>query len=197
MGKYVAIISSLFVKPCRQRREMPLSAVLGEHPSYSKKDVLKQIRDVIRETTMPSWFGSIPRNFSDILAGTIKADEWRSLINVYIPIALDSLWGGPPSKATLKSILDHTMDLVSVVYVSCARTMTLECATASYVGSLRHIHSTSNVRPNHHASFHVYDYLVLFGPVHSWWTFPFERLIGILQCLPTNHKFGELNLVCK
>jgi len=153
MGKYVVIISSLFVKPCQQCQEMPLSAVSGEHPSYGKKDVLKQIRDVIRETTMPSWFGSVPRNFGDISAGTIKADEWHSLITVYIPIALISLWGGPSSKATLKSILDHTMDLVSAVYVSCARTMTLECATAyrsyiaSYVRSLRRIHPTSNVWP--------------------------------------------------
>ncbi|KAI9464872.1 hypothetical protein HD554DRAFT_2026214, partial [Boletus coccyginus] len=46
--------------------------------------------------------------------------------------------------------------------------------------------------PNHHASFHIYDYLVLFGPVHSWWTFPFEQLIGVLQRLPNNHKSGEL-----
>ncbi|KIM61165.1 hypothetical protein SCLCIDRAFT_122774 [Scleroderma citrinum Foug A] len=159
---------------------MPLSAASDEHPTYGKKDVLKQIRDIIRETMMPSWFGSVPGNFSDISVGTIKADEWHSLITVYIPITLISLWGGPSSKATLKPILDHTMDLVSAVYISCARTMTSECATAyhsyiaSYVGSLKCVHPAFNVQPNHHATFHVYDYLVLFSPVHSWWTFPFE-----------------------
>ncbi|KAG2050547.1 hypothetical protein BDR06DRAFT_860613, partial [Suillus hirtellus] len=45
---------------------------------------------------------------------------------------------------------------------------------------------------NHHASFHIYDYLLLFGPAHLWWSFPFEHLIGIIQCIPINHKFGEL-----
>ena len=26
---------------------------------------------------------------------------------------------------------------------------------------------------------HLPDYLLLYGPVHSWWTFPFERLIHV------------------
>ena len=38
---------------------------------------------------------------------------------------------------------------------------------------------------------HIYDYLKLFGPVQSWWCFPFECLIGHLQRLPLNDKFGE------
>ncbi|KAF8576401.1 hypothetical protein K439DRAFT_1622880 [Ramaria rubella] len=31
----------------------------------------------------------------------------------------------------------------------------------------------------------------LFGLVQSWWCFPFECLIGMLQWLPHNHKFGQ------
>ncbi|KIK17456.1 hypothetical protein PISMIDRAFT_71177, partial [Pisolithus microcarpus 441] len=155
------------------------------------------IRDVICNCSTPSWFGSVPKNFGDQAAGTIKADEWRSLITVYIPIALISLWGASNSGSDLQSVLDHTMDLVSVVYLSCSRTMTIEWARAycscitRYVGNLTSIHPNFNLRPNHHAAFHIYDYLILFGPVHSWWTFPFEQLIGILQCLPSNHKAGE------
>jgi hypothetical protein len=45
-------------------------------------------------------------------------------------------------------------------------------------------------RPNVHASFHLYDFLLLFGPVASWWSFPFERLIGVLQKIKTNDKIG-------
>ncbi|KAE9388056.1 hypothetical protein BT96DRAFT_743303, partial [Gymnopus androsaceus JB14] len=33
-------------------------------------------------------------------------------------------------------------------------------------------------RPNIHAGQHIYDFLLLFGPVISWWCFPFEHLIG-------------------
>ena len=158
---------------------------------------LGRVHEVIRNTSMPLWFTSVPKNFGDQAAGTIKADEWRSLITVYIPIVLISLWGADTPQADLKLILDNTMDLVSAVYLACSRAMSSERAVAyclciaNYVGNLKHIHPTFGLRPNHHASFHIYDYLVLFGPVHSWWTFPFERLIGILQRLSSNHKHSE------
>ena len=92
--------------------------------------------------------------------------------------------------------LENTMELVSVVYLACAQTTSVEWADAycscitSYVGKLKACFPKFDLRPNHHASFHIYDYLIHFGPVHSWWTFPFERLIGILQRLPSNHKTG-------
>jgi hypothetical protein len=41
---------------------------------------------------------------------------------------------------------------------------------------------------------HVWDYLQLFGPVRSWWCFPYERLIGQLQRLPSNHIFGTISI---
>lgn len=44
--------------------------------------------------------------------------------------------------------------------------------------------------PYHHALFHIYEFLCLFGPVRGWWCFPFERLIGQLQDIPHNHKEG-------
>ncbi|KAF9066186.1 hypothetical protein BDP27DRAFT_1150464, partial [Rhodocollybia butyracea] len=37
------------------------------------------------------------------------------------------------------------------------------------------------IKPNIHTAGHIYDFLLLFGPVMSWWCFPFERLIGALQ----------------
>ena len=106
--------------------------------------------------------------------------------------------GDPDSD--MKAALNHTMSLVSAIYLACARMTTTERASAyhtciaSYVGNLQNLYPTISLRPNHHAAFHIYDYLVLFGPVHSWWTFPFERLIGVLQCLPHNHTSGEFPL---
>ena len=42
-------------------------------------------------------------------------------------------------------------------------------------------------------AFHIYDFILLFGPIMAWWTFPFERLIGALQKFNTNdHVGGEL-----
>jgi hypothetical protein len=187
-----------------KRRGKPLTAPQDE-PQFGTAEVLGRICDVIRDTSVPTWLGSVPSNFGEASAGTLKADEWRSLIMVNLPIALVSLWGAGTSHSDeldvrLRVVLDHTMELVSAVYLACGRTMTARRATAyrsyisGYVGKLKQIHPTSSLRPNHHASFHLYDYLLLFGPAHSWWSFPFERLIGILQRLPVNHKFGWSSL---
>ncbi|KAJ7775904.1 hypothetical protein DFH07DRAFT_732124 [Mycena maculata] len=80
--------------------------------------------------------------------------------------------------------------------------MTVERATTyhnflkSWVEGLtvHHPHTLNHAkRPNVHVVFHIYDFLLLFGPVISWWCFPFERIIGFLQKINTaNHIGGEL-----
>ncbi|KIN94226.1 hypothetical protein M404DRAFT_168856 [Pisolithus tinctorius Marx 270] len=162
--------------------------------------MLNQVCKVIHDVVTPSWLGSVPSNFGDVSTGTIKADEWCSLITMYLPLALINLWGTSNDCSNdgtdLKAVLDHTVDLVSAINLACTRTMSTSRASAyrayiaSYVGKLKELYPTLDAQPNHHVSFHIYDYLLLFGPVQSWWCFPFERLIGVLQHLPTNYQTG-------
>lgn len=166
---------------------------------------MTRIREVIRDTASPSWLPSVPHNFGDAAAGTLKADEWRTMTTVYFPIALISLWGkgtsheSQPAAARLKQVLDHTMALVSAITLACMRTMTKTRMTAyriylrSWVSELKIHHPDTEHRVNNHMAFHIYDFLCLFGPVRSWWCFPFERLIGQLQRLSHNHKHGISN----
>ncbi|OAX32016.1 hypothetical protein K503DRAFT_672842, partial [Rhizopogon vinicolor AM-OR11-026] len=51
-------------------------------------EVMQRIADVIRTTDRPSSLRSVPYNFGEAKAGTLKADEWRTLTTVYLPIAL-------------------------------------------------------------------------------------------------------------
>jgi hypothetical protein len=153
---------------------------------------------------VPSWVESVPGNFGDAAAGTLKAAEWRVLATIYLPVALVNFWGEGTQHADnrlakhMRRVLDHTMSLVSAVVLVTLRSMSPYRASAyrnhiiTYIRDLREIHPQSKHRPNHHMAVHIYDFLHLFGPVRSWWTFPFERLIGHIQRLPTNHHFGEL-----
>lgn len=164
-------------------------------------DVLIHIREVIQEVTIPTWLSSVLSNFGSASAGTIKANEWHSLITVYIPIILVSLWGADTShpfnevSTLLRTVLNHKMELVYIVYLVYAWTATPDKAytycshIVYYVANLIKTHPTSALCPNHHTAFHIYNYLLLFGP---WWCFPFKHLIGILQCLPVNHKSDGL-----
>ncbi|KIM85947.1 hypothetical protein PILCRDRAFT_26999, partial [Piloderma croceum F 1598] len=60
-----------------------------------------------------------------------------------------------------------------------------------YIQELQNLHPEATRCTNQHMAMHIYDFLLLFGPVHSWWCFPFERLIGQLQRITNNHKYGK------
>lgn len=164
---------------------------------------MARIQAVIRDTDTPSWFTRGPSNYGEAATGSLKSDEWRSMATVYMPFALVSLWGEGsehPSAAIaeeLRLVADNSMDLFSATRLACLRTMTRERADAyracmvRFIRNHKDLHPHVNLRPNHHAALHIFDFLHLFGPVKSWWCFPFERLIGILQRLPTNHKNGN------
>ncbi|KIM72552.1 hypothetical protein PILCRDRAFT_81778 [Piloderma croceum F 1598] len=63
-----------------------------------------------------------------------------------------------------------------------------------YIHDFLDIYVDIKPRPNIHMAMHIPHFLRLFGPVRSWWCFPFERLIGQIQRLLSNHKFGILIL---
>lgn len=60
-----------------------------------------------------------------------------------------------------------------------------------YLTTLRKIDPLSNLRPNHHEALHLPDFFNLYGPMHGWWMFVYERMIGLLQNTNTNFKIGE------
>ncbi|KAG2057290.1 hypothetical protein BDR06DRAFT_878371, partial [Suillus hirtellus] len=51
-------------------------------------EVMQHIADIIWTADMPSSLRSVPYNFGETKAGTVKADEWCMLMTVYLPIAL-------------------------------------------------------------------------------------------------------------
>jgi hypothetical protein len=170
-------------------------------------EILDRIREVIKNTVRPSWVRSVPPKFGAASAGSLKADEWRTMCTIFFPLALISLWGdGTPCPLSspdpeLQPLLHLTMLLVSAVHIACKRTLTREDATAyrtymvEYLNLLRELLPGASLRDNDHMAMHIYDFLLLFGPVRSWWCFPFERLIGKLQRIPHNHKFGTFSLL--
>ncbi|KAK0496918.1 hypothetical protein EDD18DRAFT_1105233 [Armillaria luteobubalina] len=169
-------------------------------------NALAYIQHIIKETITPSWINSVPSKYGKDSAGSIKADKWRTLSTVYLPLALVMLWGDndgqePDPSSYLLQVLDHTMALFQAVIIVCKYTMTTCYATLyhkfmkKWADGLFKIHphtKVQNSKPNIHPSFHLYDFLLLFGAVYSWWTFPFECLIGTLQKINTNDHIDSM-----
>ncbi|KAJ3888755.1 hypothetical protein F5879DRAFT_764361, partial [Lentinula edodes] len=101
------------------RLQQPLNSDAYVLPTGNTQ-TLAHIQHVIRETVTPSWLNSVPKNYGETKAGSIKADEWRTLSTVYLPIALTTLWGDDDGcaptadrleSALLLKALNHTMAL--------------------------------------------------------------------------------------
>ena len=53
------------------------------------------------------------------------------------------------------------------------------------------------VTPNMHLHAHIVSFIQDYGPVYSFWLFPFERLNGILGSYHTNHHIISVQLMTR
>lgn len=157
------------------------------------QDTLKQVRADILGTHLPSWMQRAPKNFGSPSHGKLKADQWRTGCLVNLVITLVRRWGTPTATEREKILLNNFLDLVRAVDLATRRTMDMDRAAKfhDYMHSYLNTLTTTfqhDLVPNHHLSLHLRECLELFGPVHAWWAFPFERFNGIIQNLNTNSK---------
>ncbi|KAG5715117.1 hypothetical protein E4T56_gene17600, partial [Termitomyces sp. T112] len=154
---------------------------------------MKTIAEDLEYVVKPSWMPSVP-----LLSGSkLKADEWRTLGCLNLPMSLIRLWSKHLEQDRLH-FLRLTMSLMSAVLLATSRVTSEEhCARylkfmVEYRKELRQLFPLYDCVPNHHVVFHIPEFIRLFGPVHGWWAFPFERAIGQLQRLSTNYNKHEL-----
>ena len=162
---------------------------------------LRFVQNVIANTTTPSWVNSVPKNFGEKGAGSVKADEWRTMSTIYLPIALVLLWAEMTGQwaAYFNERLEHSMAMFQAITIACRYTTSPARATA-YRGFVQHwLANLQSLYPhtksprtwtNLHVALHIYDFMLLFGPVVLWWAFPTEHLIGELGKVNTNDHLG-------
>lgn len=150
----------------------------------------------------PSWLTSVPAQLGSASHGKLKADQWRVLGTVFLPLSLIQLWqvvdtsNSNARAIRCARILDVTLSLLSAVAIALSHTTSYSHADAmqqhllDYLHGLKELFPSYKFRPNHHMALHLPEYIKLYGPVHSWWAFPHERVIGMLQHISTNYKTG-------
>ncbi|TFK77564.1 hypothetical protein K466DRAFT_608029 [Polyporus arcularius HHB13444] len=162
-------------------------------------DVLAVIREDISNTYFPSWMERPPRNFGTATHGKLKADQWRTACTVSLFITLTRLWGDAPADSKEYVLLHNFVHLITATDLATRRSMDPDRAKAydnhmrRYLQGVLDIFSHQLV-PNHHLSLHLTACLLLFGPVHGWWGFPFERYNGILGGLNVNNIAAHIPL---
>jgi hypothetical protein len=159
----------------------------------------------LRAMATPSWLSSVPKDIGSGNHGKPKADQWRVLGTTYLPVSLVRLWAkvqeGDERSERCRKILDITISLLSAVIIASSQTTGQPRATSylqhmqAYLSGIQELFPEYKFHPNHHMSLHLHEYLMLFGPVHAWWTFPFERIIGLLQRISTSGKISKRCLI--
>lgn len=173
-----------------------------EQSPIDSQTVLRRIQQVIKEAVTPAWVTNPPAETGLPRTGTLKADHWRTLFAIHVPLALLSLWKKDSPLAaqnadSMSSVLSTSMHL------TCASLMmTKNVSTPSYRMSYRnslrqHVIGLKRnfpgfLLPSHHNAFHIYDIADFFSTTRNWWCFPFENLVGKLQRMPNNHHVGTL-----
>jgi hypothetical protein len=161
---------------------------------------MKEIPLDIWNIVTPSWMTSVPANSESSSNEKLKADQWHVLGTTYLPISLVHLWGkveaGNSRLERCNKILHVPISLLLAIVIASSHTTSQICADLylqhmqSYIMGVKELFPDHAFWPNHHMALHLPEYLLRYGPVHGWWTFSFERIIGMLQCIPTNAKIG-------
>ena len=158
--------------------------------------MLQEVRSDIAVTVLPSTLGRAPVNVGSAGAGTLSADEWRTLCTVHLVVTLTRLWGTYPQGEERRDYLDNYLDLVTAVRYGTARRTSRRHIDVynfyilKYVRGIRNLFQQDLV-PNQHLALHLGECLDRFGPAHNYWAFPFERMIRILRLANINYRSSK------
>lgn len=179
-----------------------LSASPIPKPSFLTKNALHLLQETISKAIGPSWQAALPPNFGSPEHGKLKADQARSVAEFALPVALVkfhvknlAMPAGLGNKSGTSQLVDLTMDMVTALYWGTSRRTSpyhseqYRAHMEAYVQLLAELYPEKIV-PNHHFALHIDELLLRFGPMHGWWAYPFERMIGVYQGLNTNGKLG-------
>ncbi|KAF8221613.1 hypothetical protein L208DRAFT_1326827, partial [Tricholoma matsutake] len=162
---------------------------------------MEAVYEDLENMVKPSWVTSVPTTLSSV-GPKLKSDQWKTIGSLYLPVSLVHLWSDvhqdDERSKHRHELLDLSMQLLSSVATAISRVTSDPHADeflrlmSYYRQELQRLFPDYNVHCNHHMAFHIAEFLRMYGPVHWWWTFPFEQMIGMLQQISTNYKPGKL-----
>jgi hypothetical protein len=136
-----------------------------------------------------------PTNLGEKTHGKLKADTWRILFTVFLPLILPELWHDTSTpESRLNSLLENLHYLVYCTNIVCSHTVTPDMPDLytqlyhAYLRTSKQLFPHAPPRPNHHNAIHNADLVRFWGPLPQVSEFFGERQNGQLQKIKTNSK---------
>ncbi|KAG8794064.1 hypothetical protein FRC12_000660 [Ceratobasidium sp. 428] len=164
-------------------------AVLG-------REVMAEIQQDMERTVIPSWMKTPPKEFGRISHGKIGSEEYKSLALVSLTFTLVRLWthGSRDFIDRLNHFLHLTQAIRVISYQSISKPDIEMCSRhyMTYLGQLKSLYPHCSITPTQHLGLHIPHFLEILGPAPRFNENPSEMFIGMLQDIPMNWRFGEL-----
>ena len=155
------------------------------------KAALETIKSRLRSATVPSGLGRLP---TSINTGTfLTAEQWMNWTLYFSIYCLHDL--------IRKDYIECWRHFVLASSKLCQYSVTQDDLSVADALLLRFckrvkcLFGSDALTPNMHMHCHLVTCLRDFGPLHSFWLFPFERYNGILGTQPTNNRSVEVQLM--
>jgi len=146
----------------------------GDQPLISIHD-LKKIQDIIDATPPTSDIGRIPLKIASRFAG-FTADQWKTWCLFYSILALRDIL---PEEHRLywQSFVD-CLSIWGQTIINREEIENGDLAMKDFLIKVEAVWGSKIVTPNMHMHLHLKECLLDYGPLYSFWCFPFERLNG-------------------
>ena len=152
------------------------------------------MQEIIGSTRVPPFLGRIPHKIESKVS-SLTADQWKNWVLVYsVPIlhtilTLDDLrcWSHFVEACSLLLKPIVTIDDV----IKGDEKLTAFCNT------YEKLYGKNKCTPNMHLHLHLKDCMLDYGPVHSFWCFPFERYNGVFESFQKYWICPELQVMTK
>ena len=189
-GSCIDPMHNLFLGTCKHLMEFWIKHDIIDH----KK--LCQIQTKVNDLQVPRKIGRLPNKVS-IGSGFVgmKAAEWKNWVLIYSVYCLRGLL--PDSD------LEIWKKFVRSCYILCQQSISITQAKEAHEllidfnQSLEQKYGWEISTMNMHLHCHLLQSLLDFGPIYSFWCFPYERYNGILGSYSTNHQSIVVQLMRK
>lgn len=203
------IIGDGFVEDVMLKMELHRSSEYRIGNDSLNPKELSCLQKFIGQIQRPSWHTPTPKNLGEASHGKLKADQWQSAAEFDVTTTIARVWASDPPGLDDEERVQHQKLLVkstvllatAIQWATSYRTSKMHAglylhSLVAYYDILKTLYPKMSWQPNHHAALHIGPQLLQFGPMHGWWMFMFERVIGLLQKTNTNFKVGEYIIDC-
>ena len=161
--------------------------------SYLDPNKLSVIEERLSQFCLPSGviFGRLPGSMDP--STKLTAEQWKNWVIYFSIYCLFDLLPSNHLECWRHFVL--ACRLMCKPALSQSDITVADALFLNFCKSFVHLYGTNLVTPNMHMHCHLAECVSDYGPLSSFWLFPFERYNGVLEGTPTNKRSIEVQIM--